>query len=82
MVKGHDGAKFSPHGSQEVERETEKEIERERECLLPPLSPFIPSGPPAYGVVPPTFRTGLSHLVNLLWKCPDRYTQKCALLIS
>jgi hypothetical protein len=45
------------------------------------LPPFIPAMPPACRMVLPTVRVGFSSLVNPLWKCPHRYTQR-ALLIS
>jgi hypothetical protein len=49
---------------------------------LSPFSSSIPSRPLDYGMVPPTFKAGLSTLVNPLWKHPHRHIQRCALLIS
>jgi hypothetical protein len=53
---------------------------------LSPPSTCIPAGLPAYWMVLPTFRVGLSFSVvvpyaSCLWKPPHRHTQKCALLM-
>jgi hypothetical protein len=50
------------HGGQEAERERKREREREGLCLRSGVlsCPFIPSRPPAYKMVPSTFRVDLS----------------------
>jgi hypothetical protein len=77
------GQSSSHQGIQELEREREKERERETPVLADFLlfSPFIPLGPTVYGMVLPTFRMGFPPLVNFLWKCTHRYTQRWAALI-
>jgi hypothetical protein len=53
------------HGRQEAERENVYAY-----CLSL-FSLFIPSGLPVCVMVPPTFRVGLTSLVNTLCKCSD-----------
>lgn len=39
---------------------------------------FIQAGTPVHGMMPPTFRVNLPFSVQLLWKQPHRYNQRCA----
>jgi hypothetical protein len=59
----------SPYIYQEAERG--KEISALHAFYSTPT--LIPSGFPAYGMVPPTFREGLFPLVNFVWKCSNRH---------
>jgi hypothetical protein len=74
---------WSHYDDQEADRQTETEAERERETRASRLSPFpssVPSGPPACGRAPPTFRAGLPHPFLTLSRNTPRHTQRCALL--
>lgn len=42
---------------------------------------FIQSEAPAWGMLPPTFRTSLLSLVKPLWKNLHRHTQKCLSIV-
>jgi hypothetical protein len=61
--------KNSPHGCQEAERQTEMDREAETHTeRFSPLSLFYSLQAPVYGMIPLTFREGLSPLGNPLWK--------------